>query len=105
MKPSRRATLLSLLASCAVASQQQHPEIMNIPPPMPTGGARSKSKEKIAEEDRAEAMKEAEELVKIAEQLRDGLKGSGVYIVTLDSLRTAKKAEKLSRRIQTLLKD
>jgi hypothetical protein len=105
MNHARRAALLSLLASSLTANAQRpEPPIIHLPPPMPTGDSHAKSKGQIAEENREEALRYAEELVKASEQLRDELKKAGEYIVAVDFIKKTRQIEKLTRRIRALLK-
>jgi hypothetical protein len=103
MDHTRRAALLSLMVSPLRASPQG-PDIIHLPPPMPTGGGHAKSKEQIAEENREAVLKDVEELVRTSVLLRDELKSAGEYVVPIASVKRTKEIEKLARRIRALLK-
>ena len=51
-----------------------------------------------------EALKDAESLIRLAEDLRDELKHSGEYVVAVSSLRKTEEIEKLARHIRGKLK-
>lgn len=105
MHYNRRVALFSLLGlPTAAAAQKAEPPIVHLPPPMPTGGSQSKSKEEIAEENREEALKDAEELVKASQELRDELRKASSYVVPVSSVKRTKEIEKLARRIRVRLK-
>jgi hypothetical protein len=105
MNCSRRASLFSLLTlPIASAAQKPEPPIIHLPPPLPTGDSHGKSKEEIAEENREEAMRDADDLVRVSQELRDELKKAGSYVVSVPSVKKTKEIEKLARRIRGRLK-
>lgn len=107
MHHTRRAALLSLLASPLAATPQVNPPLLHIPPPLYQGEDPSrpngKSKDEIAEENRKEALKDLQDLLSTAQQLQDELKKAGSYVVPTDSIKKTKDIEKLARRIRALL--
>ena len=77
MEHARRAILFFLLASPLTPRQNPQPEVIHLPPPMPTGDLHGKSKEQIAAEHREAALKYVEELARASMELRDELKKYG----------------------------
>jgi hypothetical protein len=90
MHHTRRAALLSLLASPLAATPQVNPPLLHIPPPLYQGEGPSrpngKSKDEIAEENR----KDLQDLLSTAQQLQDELKKAGSYVVPTDSIKKTK---------------
>lgn len=123
MGHTRRGAMLALigptvLARAAIASvdvsaqdpQQQedprHPGLPRAPDPdedkkLPNGKSQ---KDEIAKRAHEEALKEAESLVSIAQDLRDELKRAGNYVVPVASVKKTEEIEKLARRIRGRLK-
>jgi len=105
MEHARRAILFFLLASPLTPRQNPQPEVIHLPPPMPTGDLHGKSKEQIAAENKEAALKDVEELARASMELRDELKNTGQYVVPVDAIKKTKQIEKLARRIRGRLKD
>lgn len=59
----------------------------------------------IAKNDHDQALKDANELIAVAEQLRDELRKAGNYVVPVSSVKKTEEIEKLARRIRGRLKD
>ncbi len=59
----------------------------------------------IAKQDHDQALKDANELIAVAEQLRDELRKAGNYVVPVSSVKKTEEIEKLARRIRGRLKD
>lgn len=105
--------LLTLLSSAVVSAQDpdqqpdpRNPRILRAPDPdedqkLPNGKSQ---KDEIAKQDHQEAMKEAESLVSMAQELRDELKKAGDYVVPVESVKKTEEIEKLARRIRGRLK-
>ena len=71
---------------------------------MPTGSySNPRPKDEIAQENREEALKDADALVRISQELRDELRKASSYVVPVSVKRT-KEIEKLARRIRGRLK-
>ncbi len=108
MDHTRRAALLSLLASPLTANAQA-PYERQLPVPrdpaedgkLPNGKSQ---KDAIAKQNHEEALKDAGDLVAAAEELQDQLKKAGSYVVPVESVRKTEEIEKLARRIRGRLK-
>lgn len=110
MSDTRRAALLSLMASASWAAQTQEPE--PTPPsrvPVPDLGDTDEDKRlpngklmknEIAKQDHREALKDVESLIETAEALRDELKKAGDYVVPLSSVKKTEQIEKLAKKIR-----
>jgi hypothetical protein len=111
MGPTRRITLLSFIAPLTALSigQQQEPNNRRtIPDKDPDEDVRlpngKSQKDEISKRAHADALKDVESLIRMAEDLRDELKHSGEFVVSLSSLRKTEDIEKLARRIRGKLK-
>lgn len=112
MRRTRRTALLGLLVSAAATAQQQNPQSPDrtIPlPPNPDEDRRlpngKSQKNALAKQDHEEALKDANQLIQVAQQLRDELKQAGEFVVPVSSLKKTEEIEKLARRIRGRLKD
>jgi hypothetical protein len=110
MGRTRRTVLLSLGAGGLLAAQdqtQQQP-VPRLPPPNPSEDEKlpngKSQKDAIAKEEHEQALKEANDLVAIAEQLKDELQKAGDYVVPFSSVKKTEEIEKLARRIRGRLK-
>jgi len=115
MALGRRTIVLSLFSSVLLrgkpqdAQQQQPPRAGGPPPPgtenqdrrLPNGKSQLNA---IAIRNHEQAIKEANELVELAGQLRNDLQQAGNYVVPLSSLKKTEEIEKLARRIRSRLK-
>jgi hypothetical protein len=108
MRHSRRTALLSLLASpLAVGGQEQDDRRLPIPPDpnedrkLPNGKSQ---KDAIAKQSHEEALKDAENLVAVAQELKEELQKAGDYTMPVSSVRKTEEIEKLARRIRGHLK-
>ena len=61
-------------------------------------------KDAIAKENHAQAMKDVDELISMAEQLRDELQKSGEHVVSVSSVKKTEDIEHLARKIRGRLK-
>ena len=110
MGPTRRIALLNLLAAAAQLgyAQNQQPQ-RTVPLPanpdedvkLPNGKSQ---KDAIAKENHEQAMKDVNELISIAEQLRDELQKSGEHVVSVSSVKKTEDIERLARKIRGRLK-
>jgi hypothetical protein len=112
---SRRAAVASLIASALASgaatqvpleppSEDRHPP--GLPNPdedrkLPNGKSQ---KDAIAAQEHAQAMKEAERLVGLANDVKDELQKAGNFIVPLATLHKTEEIEKLARKIRGRLK-
>lgn len=110
MGSTRRIALLNLLASAAAIAQvqdQQDDRRLPLPPnpnddvKLPNGKSQ---KDLIAKEDHEQALKDLNELITVAEQLRDELQKSGEHVVSMSSLKKTDDIERLVRKVRGRLK-
>src|SRR5215471_9836040 len=109
MDHTRRAALLSLVASSMSVKAQPPPDNPRLPiPPNPDEDTRlpngKSQKNAIAKQNHEEALKDAEDLVQASETLRDEIKKAGSYVVPVSSVKKTEEIEKLARRIRGRLK-
>jgi hypothetical protein len=71
-------------------------------PKMPNGKSQ---KDAIATQQHAQALKEAGQLMDLAEQLKDELQKAGNFVVPVATVKKTEDIEKLARRIRGHLKD
>jgi hypothetical protein len=113
---SRRTVLLSSIVSALCCAQQQDgqepPGNRRIPPiPSPSNPEDRKlpngksQNDAIAKQNHEQALKDTNDLITVAEQLRDELKKAGNYVVPVSSVKKTEEIEKLARRIRGRLKD
>ena len=109
MDHTRRVALLSLLASPLTtnAQEQEDPRFPRTPrnpdedARLPNGKSQ---KNAMAKQNHEEALKDAKDLVTVAQQLQDEIKKAGSYVVPVESLKKTEEIEKLARRIRGRLK-
>jgi hypothetical protein len=70
-------------------------------PRLPDGKSQ---KNAIAKEQHEQALKDADQLVAMAQDLRDEIKHAGTFVVPLSSLKKTEEIEKLAKRIRGRLK-
>jgi hypothetical protein len=106
IKSTRRETLVSLLLVPAVA-QDPSDDKLHLPKTpgeeerLPNGKSQ---RNEIARQQHEEALKDVDNLLAAAEELRDELKRAGNYVVPVSSLRRTEEIEKLAKRIRGRLK-
>jgi hypothetical protein len=110
MGATRRIALLELLASAALLGQAQEPNDRTVPtPPNPNEDTKlpngKSQKDAIAKEDHEQALKDVNDLIAMAQQLRDELQKSGEHVVSVSSLKKTDEIERLARKIRGRLKD
>jgi hypothetical protein len=71
-------------------------------PKMPNGKSQ---KDAIATQEHAQALKEAGQLIDLAQQLKDELEKAGNFVVPVATVKKTEDIEKLARRIRGRLKD
>ncbi len=117
MGSTRRGAFLALVASAVartVVGQQQDqqpedPRQLPLPNPpnrdedqkLPNGKSQ---KDEIAKQEHRQALKDAENLLSDAQELRDELKKAGDFVVPVGLLKRTEDIEKLARRIRGRLK-
>lgn len=107
---TRRNALGSFLSVSLLAAQQGPPENREKKSPFPSATDDEKlpngksQKNEIARMNYEQSLKDVEAMVAAAESLRDDLKKSGTYTVSVSSLRKTDEIEKLARRIRSRLK-
>lgn len=108
---TRRLALLNLLASASLLSQsqdQQNDRTLPLPPnpnedtKLPNGRSQ---KDAIAKEEHEAALKDVNDLINVAQELRDELKKSGEHVVSVASVKKTEEIERLARKIRGRLKD
>ena len=76
-----------------------------MPDPRPQPPRENKDRhDAVSRQAHADALESAEELFKMAQQLRDDLKKAGSYVVPLGSIAQTEKIEKLAKKIRGQLK-
>lgn len=111
MGRSRRTALLNLIASAALLGEvQDQQEDRKIPlPPNPNEDTKlpngRSQKDAIAKQEHEKALKDANELLDVAQQLRDELQKSGEHVISVSSVKKTEEIERLARRIRGRLKD
>lgn len=115
-KHSRRTALLSLFGPLFFAPKlrpqitqeeqvpdERKPKIPdpNEEPRLPDGKSQ---KNAIAKEQHDQALKDANNLIAIAQDLRDELQRAGTFIVPITAVRKTEEIEKLAKRIRSRLK-
>jgi hypothetical protein len=114
---SRRIVLLSSIASALSYAKgqdsQEQPPDRHLPPfpnpnkrdddrKLPNGKSQNDA---IAKQNHEQALKDANDLLAVAGQLRDELQKAGSYVVPVSSVKKTEEIEKLARRIRGRLKD
>jgi hypothetical protein len=106
---TRRNALVSLLASpLTAAAQEQEERRLPIPPDpredqkLPNGKSRNDA---IAKKQHEEALKDADDLVAAARDLKEALQRAGNYVVDVSTVKKTEDIEKLARRIRGRLKN
>ncbi len=115
-KRSRRTTLLSLFVPLFFVPKlppqitqeeplpdDRKPKIPdpNEEPRLPNGKSQRNA---IAKEQHDQALKDADHLVAVAQDLRDELQRAGTFVVPLASVKKTEEIEKLAKRIRSRLK-
>jgi len=113
---SRRAALVSLFVSPFLVSKLQpqinqteqapderKPKIpdANEEPRLPDGKSQRNA---MAKQEHDQALKDADHLVTVAQDLRDELQRAGTFVVPLTSVKKTEEIEKLAKRIRSHLK-
>lgn len=107
---TRRSVLWCAGAAAVLGAQQQLPEqqppLPPVPKPdederMPNGKSRNDA---IAKEEHERALKDADQLIAVAQQLKDELQKAGDFVVPLSCVKRTEEIEKLARRIRGRLK-
>jgi hypothetical protein len=111
MSISRRLAIFSLAGSVLLSARgqsSQFPDEQNerrLPIPelgdedkrLPNGKSQ---KNAMAKEQHEQALKDANQLITVAEQLRDELQKAGDYVVPVSSVKKTEQIEKLAKRIR-----
>jgi len=108
MRRTRRFTLFSLLGSAALASGRQEmpnqndrritfPDLDDTDKRLPNGKSQ---KDAIAKEQHEQALKDANDLISVAEELRNELQKAGDYVVPAGSVKKTEQIEKLAKKIR-----
>jgi hypothetical protein len=110
MRQTRRRAVATLFASGALAAAQQDP--LDRPPRRPLGEQEEEprlpngkaQRDAIAKKQHEDALKDAEQLVTLAEEIREDIKKAGDFTVPIPALRRTEEIEKLARKIRGRLK-
>ena len=111
MSGTRRLALLNLLMSVAALStpQDQQDDRRSPIPPNPNEDAKlpngKSQKDAIAKQEHQQALKDVNELIGVAQQLREELQKSGEHVVSVASVKKTEEIERLARKIRGRLKD
>lgn len=103
----RRAALTAILTS-AVVSAAQDPQEPPIFPPSPKPGEHEEKRlpdgksqnNAIAKQEHEAALKDADQLIALAQQLKEQLVKAGDYVVPVACVRKTQDIEKLARKIR-----
>jgi hypothetical protein len=110
MGQTRRTVLISFAASALLAQDQQSSQVPIPAAPnskeeedqkLPDGRSQ---KNAIAKQEHEAALKDADQLIGMAQQLKDELQKAGDYVVPLSSVKKTEEIEKLARRIRGRLR-
>ena len=112
MGRTRRAVLFWVGASALAAAQdqsQQPAPTPQLPPLNPNEDQRlpngKSQKNEIAKEEHKQALKDTDELIAVAQQLKEELQKAGDYVVPMSSVKKTEEIEKLARKIRGRLKE
>lgn len=108
MRRTRRFAVWSLLGSACMAARGQEsqlpddrrlsvPQLSEEDKKLPNGKSQ---KNEMAKAQHEQALKDANELINVAEQLRDELQRAGEYVVPVSSVKKTEQIEKLAKRIR-----
>ncbi len=113
MKASRRSAVLGLVVPfMAAAAGQQSPSEL----PLPTTETETRDKEDdklpngksqrdaIAKAEHASALKNADRLIELAQEIKSDLEKAGSFVVPLATVKKTEEVEKLARKIRGRLK-
>ncbi len=108
---SRRQAVLAVVAASALHAQRQDPQDQERPLPIPPNPDEDRKlpngksmKDEIAKHDHQLALKDADELISAAKELKEQLEKAGDYVVPLATVKKTEEIEKLARRIRGRLK-
>ena len=111
MSGSRRHLFLALFASGTLrvqAQDPQDPQHRNNFPPRPEEDSKlpngKSQKDAIAKQNHEQALKDAQTLVDLAQQLKDDIDRAGQYVVPVSALKKTEEVEKLAKRIRGRLR-
>ena len=112
MAQSRRRALFTFLPVAILRAQRQEPPDQDRRPPIPKDPSDDDAKlpngksqkDAIAKQEHEAAIREASDLVSIAQQLKQDLTKAGDYVVPVSSVRKTEEIERLAKRIRSRLK-
>lgn len=114
MGRTRRQILLSVFATGILAAnsqdgqdQNQHrtlplPPNPNEDPKLPNGKSQ---KDAIAKQEHEQMLKDANDLITVAQELKNEIEKAGEYVVPVSSVKKTEEIERLARRIRGRLRD
>jgi hypothetical protein len=112
MSGSRRNVVFAFLISAALRGQIPDPQDPqhrnNFPRPPEDGDTKlpngKSQKDAIAKQNHEQAVKDAQALVDLAQQLKDDIDKAGQYVVPVSALKKTEELEKLAKRIRSRLR-
>lgn len=114
MRRTRRHVLLSVLATGVLTAKSQGGQDQNqnrtlpIPPnpnedpKLPNGKSQ---KDAIAKQEHEQMLKDANDLIAVAQELKDEIQKAGEFVVPVSSVKKTEEIERLARRIRGRLRD
>ncbi len=107
-----RRTALFTFASAFLSAQEQDQQNPNQQLPIPPNPGEDRKlpngksqKDAIAKQEHEQMLKDANDLITVAQQLKEELQKAGDYVVPVASVKKTEEIERLARRIRGRLKD
>lgn len=103
----RSLVTLALAAVCALTSAGQAPRPRPIDPNEPddiTFPNGKSQRDEILKEEHAQSLKDAAQLIELAQQLKQDLEKNDRYVLSLNDLKKTDDIEKLARKIRTRMR-
>ena len=105
----RRILSVALLATCMLLAPLLIPQTVRRGPPqaetdethLPNGKLQ---KDEIAKDDHEKSLKDAAQLVDLAESLKQEIEKDDAYVLSISTLKKTEEIEKIARRIRTRMK-
>lgn len=103
--------LVGAFSASFIRAQNQVPDDPRLRPPNPNPDEDRKlpngksQKDEIARHEHEKALQDAQDLVAMAQQLRDEIQRAGDFVVPVASVKKTEEIEKLARKIRSRLKD
>jgi len=111
MGHSRREAILAVVGAATLQAQRQDPNDQERQLPIPPDPGEDRRlpngksmKDEMAKRDHQQALKDADDLISAAKELKGELEKAGDYVVPVSTLKKTEEIEKLARRIRGRLK-